>query len=205
MSLRKQLAAFRVLPVVTAHDVDSTVALAVALRDGGMGAMEITLRTPPALDAIAAVRESVPEMVVGSGTVTGPEELHRAIDAGCSFHVSPGITAQLMDAVAEAGVDLVPGVSTASDIMLGMGYGLDCFKLFPAVPVGGIALLKALAGPFPELAFCPTGGLNPENFRDFLALPNVVCCGGSWMVAPELVREARWDEITLLAAQAMSD
>ncbi len=205
MSIREQLASFRVLPVVTARDVDSTVALASALVEGGMSAIEITLRTDAALDAMAAVRESVPGMTVGSGTVTNPEELQLAIDAGCSFHVSPGITPRLMDAVREAGVDLVPGVATPSDIMLGRDYGLDCFKFFPAVPAGGIAMLKALAGPFPELAFCPTGGLNPDNFRSFLALPNVVCCGGSWMVAPELVRDGQWDMIKVLAEQAMED
>jgi 2-dehydro-3-deoxyphosphogluconate aldolase/(4S)-4-hydroxy-2-oxoglutarate aldolase len=203
MSLRDKLSALRVLPVVTAQDVESTVALASALLAGGMRGMEITLRTDAALAAIAAVRDAVPDMAVGSGTITSPGELHRAIDAGCSFHVSPGITARLLDAVREAGVDLVPGVTTPSDIMLGMEYGLDCFKLFPAVPVGGISLLKALAGPFPGAVFCPTGGLNPDNFRSFLALPNVICCGGSWMVAPELVREAQWDMIKILAEQAM--
>ena len=203
--MREQLQAFRVLPVVTAVDVDSTVQLAAALLDGGMRAIEITLRTEAALEAMAAVREAVPGISVGSGTVTNPDELQRAIDAGCSFHVSPGITARLMDAVSEAGVDLVPGVASPSEVMLGKDYGLDCFKLFPAVPVGGVALLKALAGPFPDIAFCPTGGLSPDNFRSFLALPNVVCCGGSWMVAPELVRDRQWEMIKVLAQQALAD
>ncbi len=203
--MRKQLQAFRVLPVVTAVDVDSTVALAAALLDGGMRAIEITLRTEAALEAIAAVTEAVPGITVGSGTVTSPMELQQAIDAGCRFHVSPGITARLMDAVSEAGVDLVPGVASPSDVMLGKDYGLDCFKLFPAVPVGGVALLKALAGPFPDIAFCPTGGLNPDNFRSFLALPNVVCCGGSWMVAPELVRDRQWEMIKVLSQQALEE
>ncbi len=203
--MREQLKTFRVLPVVTAVDVDSTVQLATALLEGGMRAIEITLRTEAALESIAAVREAVPAISVGSGTVTNPDELQRAIDAGCSFHVSPGITARLMDAVSEAGVDLVPGVASPSDIMLGKDYGLDCFKLFPAVPVGGLALLKALAGPFPDIAFCPTGGLNPDNFRSFLALPNVVCCGGSWMVAPDLVRDGQWEMIKVLAQQALAD
>ncbi len=205
MTIREQLQAFRVLPVVTAVDVDSTVALAKALLDGGMRAIEITLRTGAALEAIAAVTEAVPGITVGSGTVTQPDELHRAIDAGCSFHVSPGITARLMDAVQEAEVDLIPGVASPSEVMLGKDYGLDCFKLFPAVPVGGVALLKALAGPFPDVAFCPTGGLNPDNFRSFLALPNVVCCGGSWMVAPELVRDRQWEMIKVLAQQALEE
>jgi 2-dehydro-3-deoxyphosphogluconate aldolase/(4S)-4-hydroxy-2-oxoglutarate aldolase len=205
MTIREQLASYRVLPVITAVDEESTVQLCRALVAGGMRAAEITLRTDAALAAIAAVREAVPEMAVGSGTVTNGRELQAAIDVGCEFHVSPGLTANLLGAAAEAGVTLVPGVATPSEIMLGMDYGLDCFKLFPAVPVGGMALLKALAGPFPGLAFCPTGGLNPDNFRDFLALPNVVCCGGSWMVAADLVERGQWDRITELAAAAMAD
>ena len=205
MSLRKSLASFRVLPVVTATDVDSTVALAHALLDGGMKAMEITLRTPAALEAMSAVREAVPGMTVASGTVTNPAELHRAMDAGASLHVSPGITAALLDAARESGVDIVPGVASPSEVMLGMDYGLDTFKLFPAVPIGGIALLKALGGPFPDVAFCPTGGLKPDNFRSFLALPNVICCGGSWMVAGELVERKQWDIIKELAEQAMAE
>jgi 2-dehydro-3-deoxyphosphogluconate aldolase/(4S)-4-hydroxy-2-oxoglutarate aldolase len=205
MTIREQLAGYRVLPVITAEDVESTVALSRALLEGGMRAVEITLRTDVALEAIAAVRSALPDMAVAAGTVTNPRELQAAVEAGCEFHVSPGLTEQLLAAAREAGAMLVPGVATPSEIMLGMDYGLDCFKLFPAVPVGGIALLKALSGPFPGIAFCPTGGLNPDNFRDFLALPNVVCCGGSWMVAPELVRRGEWDTIAQLAVAAMND
>jgi 2-dehydro-3-deoxyphosphogluconate aldolase/(4S)-4-hydroxy-2-oxoglutarate aldolase len=205
MTIREQLAGYRVLPVITAEDVESTVALSRALLQGGMRAVEITLRTDVALEAIAAVRSALPDMAVAAGTVTNPRELQAAVAAGCEFHVSPGLTEQLLAAAREAGAMLVPGVATPSEIMLGMDYGLDCFKLFPAVPVGGIALLKALSGPFPGIAFCPTGGLNPDNFRDFLALPNVVCCGGSWMVAPDLVRRGEWDTIEQLAAAAMND
>jgi 2-dehydro-3-deoxyphosphogluconate aldolase/(4S)-4-hydroxy-2-oxoglutarate aldolase len=205
MTIYEQLADYRVLPVITAEDVESTVALSRALLDGGMRAVEITLRTDVALEAIAAVRSALPDMAVAAGTVTNPRELQAAMAAGCDFHVSPGVTEPLLAAAREAKATLVPGVATASEIMLGMDYGLDCFKLFPAVPVGGIAMLKALAGPFPRIHFCPTGGLNPDNFRDFLALPNVVCCGGSWMVAPELVRRGEWDTISQLAAAAMND
>jgi len=205
MTIREQLVSYRVLPVITAEDVESTVLLCRALLEGGMGAVEITLRTDAALEAITAVRSELPGMAVASGTVTNPQELQAAIEAGCDFHVSPGITESLLAAAREATVALVPGVATPSEIMLGMDYGLDCFKLFPAVPVGGISLLKALAGPFPKLVFCPTGGLKPDTFRDFLALPNVVCCGGSWMVAPELVKQGAWDTITRLATAAMQD
>jgi 2-dehydro-3-deoxyphosphogluconate aldolase/(4S)-4-hydroxy-2-oxoglutarate aldolase len=205
MTIREKLAGYRVLPVITAEDVDSTVLLARALADGGMKAIEVTLRTAAALDAITAVLEAVPELDVASGTVTNPGDLHRAIDAGCSLHLSPGLTPALLDAAREASVVMVPGVASPSEVMLGMDHGLECFKLFPAVPLGGISLLKALAGPFPHLSFCPTGGLNPDNFRSFLALSNVVCCGGSWMVAPELVKQGQWDMIRVLAEQAMTD
>lgn len=205
MTTIEQLAGYRVLPVITAEDVESTVALSRALLSGGMRAVEITLRTEVALEAIAAVRSALPDMAVAAGTVTNPRELQAAVAVGCDFYVSPGLTEPLLAAAREAGVKLVPGVATPSEIMLGMDYGLDCFKLFPAAPLGGIPLLKALAGPFPHIHFCPTGGLNPDNYRDFLALPNVVCCGGSWMVAPELVRRGDWDTISQLAAAAMND
>lgn len=200
-----KLETFRVLPVITATDVASTVELSRALQRGGMRAVEITLRTEAALDSMRAVKAEVPELKVAAGTVTNGEELRRAIDVGCDFYVSPGLTEGLLRAAAHAGVDLIPGVATPSEIMQGMDYGLSCFKLFPAVAVGGLELLRSLAGPFPDLRFCPTGGLNPQNFREYLALPNVVCCGGSWMVAPELVNSGEWDKIEFLAREAMRD
>lgn len=198
------LANYRVLPVITATDVASTVELVRALRRGGMKAVEITLRTPAALESITAVAAEVPDMVVAAGTVTNPTELHSAIEAGASMVVSPGSTPALLRAAREAGIDFVPGVATASEVMLGLDEGYDCFKLFPAVAVGGMQLLKSLAGPFPDVKFCPTGGLTQANFREFLALPNVVCCGGSWMVSAGLVAHGRWDQIEALARDAMS-
>lgn len=198
------LSACRVLPVITATDAKSTVELAQALSRGGMKAVEITLRTPAALDSIRAVAEQVPNMIVAAGTITNPAELHSAVEAGASMAVSPGSTPCLLRAAREANIDFVPGVATASEVMQGLDEGYDCFKLFPAVAAGGLNLLKSLAGPFPDVKFCPTGGLNPSNFRDFLALPNVVCCGGSWMVLADLVANCRWDEIETLARDAMS-
>lgn len=198
------LSAYRVLPVVTARDVDSTVALSRALLAGGMGAIEITLRTPAAMDAIAAVRQELPEMLVAAGTVTTPDELEQVVAAGVSLALSPGATDRLLTAAAEAPLQFIPGVASASDVMRAVDYGVTVCKLFPATVLGGQAMLKALAGPFPDMRFCPTGGLSPDNFRDFLALPNVVCCGGSWMVAGDLVDNARWDEIERLAREAMS-
>ncbi len=197
------LSACRVLPVITASDANSTVALAQALGRGGMKAVEITLRTPAALESIREVTAQVPEVRVAAGTVTNPDELHRAVEAGASMALSPGTTPRLLRAAREAGIDFVPGVATASEVMQGLDEGYTCFKLFPAVAAGGLHLLRSLAGPFPEIKFCPTGGLNPSNFREFLTLPNVVCCGGSWMVSAELVENRRWDDIEALARDAM--
>ncbi len=193
----------RVLPVVTAREVDETVQLTRTLARGGMQAVEITLRTEAALDSIRAVKEAVPDILVAAGTVTNPGEFDAAVEAGADFCVSPGLTENLLRAASASGVGLVPGVATSSEVMQGLDYGYQCFKLFPAVAVGGINLLNSLAGPFPEVRFCPTGGLTPDNFQEFLDLPNVVCCGGSWMVAGSLIDAGNWDEIERLAAQAM--
>lgn len=195
----------RVLPVVTARDVESTVQLSQTLAKGGMKAVEITLRTEAALECIAAVKAQVPDLLIAAGTVTNPKEFEAAVSAGADFCVSPGLTEDLLRAASASGVGFVPGIATASEIMLGLDYGYECFKLFPAVAVGGIPTLKSLGGPFPQVRFCPTGGLTPDNFRQFLALPNVVCCGGSWMVAEKLVDAGNWAEIERLARDAMTD
>jgi 2-dehydro-3-deoxyphosphogluconate aldolase/(4S)-4-hydroxy-2-oxoglutarate aldolase len=201
---RQQLAAARVLPVIVPQDIDSTLELVRALQRGGMRIMEITLRSAAALDSIAAVKRALPGVQVAAGTVTTPDEMSAALAAGADFCVSPGLTPALLQHAADTGVQFLPGVASASEVMLGRSFGLDTFKLFPAVPVGGLALLKSLAGPFPDVRFCPTGGLTPDNFRDFLALPNVICCGGSWMVSDALVSNGRWDEIEALARDAMT-
>ncbi|MCB1854353.1 MAG: bifunctional 4-hydroxy-2-oxoglutarate aldolase/2-dehydro-3-deoxy-phosphogluconate aldolase [Halieaceae bacterium] len=195
----------RVLPVVTAASVEATVQLARALQRGGMTAIEITLRSPAALDSIRAVTAQVPGMLVAAGTVTTAAELEQAVAAGATLALSPGATPALLRAAADSGVDFVPGVATASEIMCGVDHGFGIFKLFPAEALGGLALLKSLAGPFPRLRFCPTGGLHPGNFRDYLALPNVICCGGSWMVGADLVDNGKWDDIEGLARAAMAN
>lgn len=194
----------RVLPVVTATDVQSTVDLARALHRGGMKAIEITLRTEAALDSIRAVVSEVPELLVAAGTVTTPAELEQAMASGVSLALSPGATPRLLAAARDSGLPFVPGVATASEIMQGLDHGFDTFKLFPAQTLGGLDMLKSLGGPFPDIRFCPTGGLNPANFRDYLALPNVICCGGSWMVSAKLVDNGLWTEIERLAREAMS-
>lgn len=194
----------RVLPVITASDVASTVELARTLRRGGMHAVEITLRSDTALESIRAVAAEVPDLVVAAGTITNPKELDSAIEAGASLILSPGATPQLLRAARECGVDFVPAVATASEVMRGLDEGYNVFKLFPAVASGGVDILKSLGGPFPDVKFCPTGGLTPDNFRGFLALPNVVCCGGSWMVSSQLVNNKDWKQIETLARDAMS-
>ena len=203
MTLQEKLRASRVLPVVTAGNVSSTVELARALQRGGMTAIEITLRTPAAMDAIVAVQEEVPELLVAAGTVTTPTELARVVEAGVELALSPGATSVLLKAAADASMDFVPGVASASEVMNALDHGFSICKLFPATTLGGESMLKSLGGPFPDVLFCPTGGLNPDNYRQFLALPNVICCGGSWMVSADLVNNGRWDDIEELAREAM--
>ena len=195
----------RVLPVVTALDSESTVKLARSLHRGGMKAIEITLRSDAALDSILAVQLEVPEMLVAAGTVNTPAQLERVLKAGVKVALSPGATTELLCAAADSAAYFIPGVASASEVMQGMLYGFELFKFFPAEAAGGVAMLESLAGPFPQIQFCPTGGLNPANFRSYLALPNVVCCGGSWMVSSELISQGKWDEIEELARQAMRE
>lgn len=202
--LRHWLEEARVLPVIAPLDVPSTVQLCRTLAGAGMSAVEITLRHQQALEALAAVRRDQPGLCIAAGTVLNGAQARAAVDAGASFLVSPGLTPGLLDMTRGLSVPLLPGVATASEVMQGLDAGLDCFKFFPAVPAGGLALLKALAGPFPEVAFCPTGGLGADNHAEYLELPNVICCGGSWMVSRELVQQARWEEIAALAAAAVA-
>ena len=203
--LLEKLNTCRVLPVVTSKDTRSTVRLAQSLQRGGMSAIEITLRTPSAMEAIRAVQAEVPGMLVAAGTVNTPADLEQVVDAGVELALSPGATDSLLQAAADAPLDFVPGVASASEVMNALDHGFAVCKLFPAVTLGGESMLKSLGGPFPDVRFCPTGGLNPENFRRFLALPNVICCGGSWMVASDLVDNGRWNEIEKLAREAMSE
>jgi len=205
VNFAERLAAARVLPLVTPRDLDATLRTCEALAAGGMPVVEIALRTPVALDCLSAVKRAQPGLVVAAGTVTGARDLERAVEAGADFCVSPGISAALLAASGTRGVDLLPGVATASEVMLGLSAGLSVFKLFPAVAAGGQDLLRALAGPFPAARFCPTGGLTQDNYRQFLAQPNVICCGGSWMVADSLVDGGQWERIESLARDALKN
>jgi 2-dehydro-3-deoxyphosphogluconate aldolase/(4S)-4-hydroxy-2-oxoglutarate aldolase len=192
-----------VIPVLVVDEVAHAAPLAQALFDGGIKVLEITLRTPQALSVIEAMARAVPEAVIAAGTVTHPSQLAAAQRAGAHFAVSPGLTPALADAVQQPGaLPLLPGVSTASELMLGLDAGLGRFKLFPAEAVGGIQLLQSLYGPFPEAVFCPTGGITLESAPRYLALPNVACVGGSWLAPKAAVMAGQWDHIRALASQA---
>ena len=199
-----RLKACRVLPVITTLDVPSTVELVGALAKGGLRAVEITLRGPDALESISAVKTTFPELLLAAGTVKTRQELTSVRLAGADMALSPAATSTLLMAAAEDGLPFIPAVATATELMQGLELGFDVFKLFPAQLLGGPAMLKALAGPFPEAKFVPTGGVSTDNVGTYLALDNVLCCGGSWMVTEELVIGQRWSEIESLARQAMS-
>jgi len=202
MTIRNLLALSPVIPVLTIEEIDHAVPLARALCAGGLRVLEITLRTGAALQAIEAVREALPEAIVGAGTLTKPEHFEVCARAGVQFGVTPGLTAELADAAKQADFPLLPGIMTPSELIAGIGYGFDTFKLFPAQQAGGIGMLKALAGPFPEIVFCPTGGITRASAPDFLALPNVACVGGSWVAPTEKVRAGDWAGIEALARDA---
>ena len=191
-----------VIPVIVIDRVEDAVPMARALVAGGVRVLEVTLRTAAALPAIAAIARAVPEAIVGAGTVRSPDDARAAKDAGSLFGVSPGYTAEVGAACREARLPLLPGVASASEVMAAMADGLNFLKFFPATAAGGIPMLKALAGPFPDIAFCPTGGITPETAPQFLALPNVKVCGGSWLTPADAVAAKDWDKITALAKEA---
>lgn len=184
-----------VVPVVTVHDVADAVPLARALTAGGLLTIEVTLRTPCALDAIAAIARDAPEVVVGAGTVASPADLEAAAAAGARFAISPGATNALLAAGRTAAIPYLPAVATASELMEGLAAGYSAFKLFPAEACGGIAMLRSLGGPFPQVKFCPTGGISLETAPGYLALSNVACVGGSWMIPDKLIKAKDWAAI----------
>lgn len=192
-----------VIPVLVVDRVEDAVPLAEALVEGGLKVLEITLRTAHALDVIEAMAKAVPQAVIAAGTVTTQAQLAAARQAGARFAVSPGLTASLLEAAQEPGaLPLLPGVSTASELMTGLEAGLTCFKLFPAEAVGGAALLKSFHGPFPQAVFCPTGGITVDTAPRYLALPNVACVGGSWLASTAAIHSGHWDQIRDLARAA---
>lgn len=171
-----------VLPVVVITDIGDAVAIARALSEGGLSAIEVTLRSANALDAITAIRREVPTILVGAGTVVDGRQLGAAEDAGAQFVVTPGTPPVLADALLEARVPVIPGAATVSELLALQVRGFDAMKLFPAEPLGGVAMVNALAGPLPGIGLCPTGGIGEAQLADYLGLPNVLCVGGSWLV-----------------------
>ncbi|MFG6487734.1 bifunctional 4-hydroxy-2-oxoglutarate aldolase/2-dehydro-3-deoxy-phosphogluconate aldolase [Roseateles sp. BYS78W] len=190
-----------VIPVIVIQRLEDAVPLAEALVAGGVKVLEVTLRTPVALQAMELMAK-VPGAIVGAGTLRTPQDVTNAKNAGCVFGVSPGYTDALASACKAEGLPLLPGVSTASEVMQANSAGFNFLKLFPATAVGGVNLLKALAGPFPDVAFCPTGGISLQTAPDFLKLPNVKVCGGSWLTPQDAIDAKDWARITQLAAEA---
>ncbi|AMK75254.1 MULTISPECIES: bifunctional 4-hydroxy-2-oxoglutarate aldolase/2-dehydro-3-deoxy-phosphogluconate aldolase [Methylomonas] len=202
VSIKEVMNTSPVMPVMVINQLDQAVPLARALVAGGLKVLEITLRTPVALDAIRRIKAEVPGAIVGAGTIINTQTLKSAIDAGAEFIVSPGVTDSLLDAALASGVPILPGVITPSEVMRLMDRGITAMKFFPAEAAGGIPMLKSIGGPLPQVTFCPTGGVNPKNAVEYLALSNVACVGGSWMAPSELVDAGDWAEITRRAAEA---
>ena len=194
-AISETLAALKILPVLTVKDVDEAIALCQALKQGGIKAVEITLRTPAAMDALREVKRAFPDLLVAAGTVNSVQAMDAVNAAGVDFALSPGMTPALIQRAQVLGLPFVPGVATASEILKAMEFGVDCFKLFPAEVSGGVNLLKAWAEPLAGISFCPTGGVSEDNFRSYLALPNVLCVGGSWIAPKSAIAEQDWGTI----------
>jgi 2-dehydro-3-deoxyphosphogluconate aldolase/(4S)-4-hydroxy-2-oxoglutarate aldolase len=202
MTLLEIMRASAVIPVIVIDDIDHAVPLAKALVAGGIRVLEVTLRTEHGLNGIRAIAQQVPDAIIGVGTLTQGEEFRAAREAGAVFGVSPGLTPALIHAAKKSGLPLLPGVMTPSEVMAAREAGFAELKLFPAVPAGGIGMLNAIAGPFPDVTFCPTGGVSPENAAGFLACKNVACVGGSWLTPREALHSRDWARITSLASAA---
>lgn len=198
------LAPIGVMPVVVIDNVEDAVPVTNALKAGGIKAVEVTLRTAAALDAIRAIKNECEDVLVGVGTIVNEQNLKDVAEIGVDFAISPGFTPTLIKQSQDLGVELMPGVASASEVMACMELGLSCLKLFPAVAAGGIPLLKSIGGPLPQVTFCPTGGLTIDTFTDFLALPNVGCVGGTWLVPKDAVASKNWQTITDIAAKTVA-
>lgn len=194
-----------VVPVLVIENVEDAVPIAKAMLAGGIKVLEVTLRTPSAIEVIREIAQHCPEAIVGAGTVTNATQLKQVTEAGAKFAISPGLTSDLLEAGNQGSIALIPGIASISELMKGLDLGYTHFKFFPAEASGGVQSLKSIGGPFPDVRFCPTGGINPSNYKDYLALDNVMCCGGSWLCPDAVVKEKRWDEITRLAKEAVAE
>jgi 2-dehydro-3-deoxyphosphogluconate aldolase/(4S)-4-hydroxy-2-oxoglutarate aldolase len=202
IAIAEVLAASPVMPVMVLERIEDAVPLARALVEGGVRILEVTLRTPVALDCVRAIRENVPDALVGVGTLVNPGQIDAARAAGAVFGVSPGVTRGLLTHAVREGFPMLPGTMTPSDVMAALEVGYTAMKFFPAGQAGGVEMLKALGGPFPGVTFCPTGGIDAASAPRYLALRNVACVGGSWLAPANLVAEGQWDEIRARARAA---
>ena len=200
----KKIGALGVVPVVAIEDANDAKPLANALVEGGLPCAEITFRTAAAADAIKAMADAYPEMLVGAGTVITVEQAQQAIDNGAKFIVSPGLDEEVVQYCQEAGVPVTPGIITPTELQKALKLGLEVVKFFPAEASGGVKYLKALGGPFPQVKFIPTGGVSTSNLTDYLALPQVVACGGSWLVKKTMIAAGEFDTIEQLAREAIA-
>ncbi|MCH8488390.1 MAG: bifunctional 4-hydroxy-2-oxoglutarate aldolase/2-dehydro-3-deoxy-phosphogluconate aldolase [Oceanicaulis sp.] len=201
-ALQDIIDAASVIPVLAVKRMDDAAALARALADGGLRVIELTLRTDIALDAMKAMQDAAPDLIVGMGTIRTPQQARASAQAGAAFLVSPGLTRQLGEAMLESGLPCLPGVATASEAMAAVEQGFEVLKFFPAEPAGGIAYLRALEGPLPDIRFCPTGSIGRDKAPDYLALSNVVCVGGSWIATSADIAAGDWSAIARNAAAA---
>ncbi len=192
-----------IVPVIALEDADDALPLAEALLEGGIEIMEITLRTEAGLKSIKTIADNLPQMSVGAGTIINSDSFKRAVDQGAQFIFSPGISSELMQSSFDLEIPLIPGVATASEVMFALNNGFEHCKLFPATVAGGINALKAYKGPFVSMHFCPTGGINLANLKDFLALSNVPCVGGSWIVPKDALKRKDFEHITQLCDEAL--
>lgn len=204
-SLAQKVESCGIIAVLVIDRVDDAVPLARALLAGGVNVMELTLRTPAALDALRAIRSGVPEMVAGVGTILTPGQVAQAVEAGAAFGVAPGVNPRTLAAAREVGLSFAPGILTPSDIEIALEYDCRLLKLFPAEPSGGLAYLKAMAAPYHHLGlkFIPLGGLNAKNMTSYLADPHIAALGGSWLAPRDLIQAGTWEKITALAADAV--
>ena len=197
-------AAGPVVPVLVINDVEKAVPLAKALMEGGIKVLEVTLRTPAAIDVIKRIAQEVPDSLIGAGTVTNAQQLKAVVEAGAKFAISPGMTADLLKAGMDSEIPLIPGISSTSDLMKGKDAGYTHMKFFPAEASGGVKAIKSISGPFPDVTLCPTGGIGPNNYNDYLALNNVKCVGGSWLAPDDAIESGDWARITQLAKEAVA-
>ena len=200
--LLKQIECMGILPVIKLNNAKDAVPLAKALCEGGLPCAEVTFRTDAARESIAEMTKAYPEMLVGAGTVLNTEQVDAAIEAGAKFIVSPGLNPDTVEYCVKKGIPILPGCSSPSDIEQAIKYGLNVVKFFPAEAAGGLKAIKAMAAPYTGIKFMPTGGINAKNLEDYLSFDKIICCGGSWMVKGDLVKEGKFDEIKALVEEA---